>query len=130
MVRDTSEKWYALGAVRLSSGESSSQYGVRISAVVEEEQVEYMPVAPSSRKVAGHSRHLSSPGKGKKEVAWSPVNLSRHFEVSSPCASSRKRTVVDDPSFASALASERPQGKTPKSGRDRKAAPVFQGGMP
>ena len=29
MVKDTSEQWYRLGAVRPSSGESSSQYGVR-----------------------------------------------------------------------------------------------------
>ena len=36
MVKDTSEQWYRLGAVRPSSGESSSQYGVRISTVVEE----------------------------------------------------------------------------------------------
>ena len=77
-----------------------------------------------------NSRHLSSPGKGKKIVSRSPVKLPRQFEVSSPSASSRKRTVVDDPSFASALASERPQGKTRKSGPDRKAAPIFQGGMP
>ena len=97
---------------------------------MEEGQVEYVPVAAPSRKVAGHSRHISSPGKGKKKVVRSPVKLPRQFEVSSLCASSRKRTEVDDPSFASALASERPQGKTRKSGRDRKAAPVFQGGMP
>ena len=63
-------------------------------------------------------------------MARSPVKLPRQFEVSSPSAGCRKRTVVDDPSFASALASERHQGKTRKSGRDRKAAPVFQGGMP
>ena len=58
------------------------------------------------------------------------LSLPRQFEVSGSSASSRKRNVVDDPSFASALASERPQGKTRKSGRDRKAVPVFQRGMP
>ena len=63
-------------------------------------------------------------------MSRSPVKLPHQFEVSSPSASSRKLTVVDDPSFASALVSERPQGETRKSGRDRKAAPVFQGGMP
>ena len=63
VLKDTGEQWYALGAVRPSSGDSSSQYGVRIiSTVVEEGQVEYVPVVSSSRKVAGHSRHLSSPG--------------------------------------------------------------------
>ena len=130
VVKDTSEQWYALVAVQPLSGESSSQYGVRLSTVVEEGQVDYVPFAAPSRKVAGHSRHLSSPGKGRKKVSRSPVKLAPQFEVSSPFASSRKCTVVDDPSFASALASERRQGKTRKSGRDRKAVPVFQGGMP
>ena len=130
LVEDTSEQSYALAAVRPSSGESSSQYGVRISTVVEEGQVDYVLVAAPSRKVAGHSRHLFCLGEGEKKVSRSPVKLPRQFEVSSPSASSRKRTVVDDPSFASALASEHPQGKTWKSGRDKNAAPVFQGGMP
>ena len=53
VVKDASEQWYALGAVRPSSGESSSQYGVRILTVVEEGQVEYVPAVALSRKVAG-----------------------------------------------------------------------------
>ena len=130
MVKDTSEQWYRLGAVRPSSGESSSQYGVRISTVVEEGQVDYVPVAAPSHKVASHSRRLSPPGKGKKKVSHSPVQVRRQFEVSSPPVSSRKRTVTDDPNFTAALISESPRGKTRKSGRDRKAAPFLQGGMP
>ena len=130
VIKDTSEQWYALGAERPSSGESTSQYGVRISTFLKEGQVEYVPVAAPSRKVAGHSRHLSSPGKGKKKVSQSPVKLPRQFEVSSPSAGSRKRIAVNDPAFASASASERPRGKTRKSRRDRKAAPLFQGGRP
>ena len=130
MVKDTSEQWYRLGAVRPSSGEASSQYGVRISTVVEEGQVDYVPVAAPSHKVASHSRHLSSPGKGKKKVSHSPVQVRCQFEVSSPPVSSRKRTVTDDPNFTAALISESSRGKTRKSGRDRKAAPIFQGGMP
>ena len=130
MVKDTSEQWYRLGAVRPSSGESSSQYGVRISTVVEDGQVDYVPVAAPSRKVAGQSRRLGSPGKGKKRVPHSPVKVRRQFEVSSPSPSSRKRTVIDDPHFAAALTSESPRGKTRKSGRDRKPALIFQGGIP
>ena len=130
VVRDTSEQWYRLGAVRPSSGESSLQHGVRISTVVEEGQVDYVPVAAPSRKVAGQGRRLASPGKGKKKVSQSPVRVPRQFEVSSPPVSSRKRTVIDDPIFAAALTTESPRGKTRKSGRDRKAAPIFQGGMP
>ena len=62
-------------------------------------------------------------------MSRSPVKLPRQFEVCSPAVSSRKRTVIDDPSFAVALATESPRGETRKSGRDRRAAPVFQGGM-
>ena len=123
VVKDTS-------AVRPSSGESPSQYGVRISTVVEEGQVDYVPVAAPSHKLASHSRRPSSPGKGKRKVSHSPVQIRRQFEVSSPPVSSRKRTATDDPNFAAALISESPRGKTRRSGRDRKAAPIFQGGMP
>ena len=130
MVKDTSEQWYRLGAVRPSSGESPSQYGVRISTVVEEGQVDYVPVAAPSHKVASHSRRLSYPGKGKKKVSHSPVQVRHQFEVSSPPVNSRKRTVTDDPNFTAALIFDSPRGKTRKSGRDRKAAPIFQGGMP
>ena len=130
VVRDTSEQWYRLGAVRPSSGESSSQYGVRSSTVVEERQDDYMPVAAPSSKVASQGRRLTSAGKGKKKVSDSPVKVPRQFEVSSPSVSSRKRTVIDDPNFAAALTTESPRGKTRKSGRDRKPAPIFQGRMP
>ena len=130
VVKESSEQWYRLGAVRPSSGESSSQYGVRISTVVEEGQVDYVPVAAPSRKVASQSRRLTSPGRWKKKVSHSPVKVPRQFEVSSPSVSSRKRTVIDDPNFAAALTTESPRGKTRKSGRDRKSAPIFQGGMP
>ena len=40
VLKDTSEQWYRLGAVRPASVESSSQYGERISTVVEEGQVD------------------------------------------------------------------------------------------
>ena len=116
--------------MRPSSGESSSHCGVRISTVVEEGQVDYVPVAAPSRKFSGHLRDSGSPGKGKKKVSHSPAKVQRRFEVCSPPASSRKRTVTDDPNSAAALVSESPRGKARRSGRDRKAAPVFQGGMP
>ena len=128
--KHTSEQWYALRAVRPSCGESSSQYDVRFSTVVEERQVDYVPVLAPSRKVAGPGPHHSSPGKEKKKVSGSPVKLPRHFELSSPSASPPKPVVIEEPSFASASASQSQPGKTRKRGRDRKAAPVFQRGMP
>ena len=90
VVKDTSKEWYALGAVRPSSSESSLQHGVRISPVVEEWEGYYVPVAALSRRVSGLSRHVSSPGKGKKKLSRSPVKLPRQFEVASPSVSSPK----------------------------------------
>ena len=49
VVKDTSEQWYGLGAVLLSFGEPSSQNGVRISTVLEDGQVGYVPVVAPSR---------------------------------------------------------------------------------
>ena len=63
-------------------------------------------------------------------MSHSPVKVRRQFEVSSPSVSYRKRTVIDDQNFAAALTTESPRGKTRKSGRGRKTAPIFQGGMP
>ena len=82
IVKVTSEQWYALGAMQPSSGESSSQYSVHFSTVVEEGQVDYVPNAAPSRKVAGHSRHLCSPGKGKKYLgAQISCRVSSKFQV-------------------------------------------------
>ena len=67
VVKHTSEQRYALGVARPSSGESSSQYGVRISTVVEEGQVDYVPVVAPSRKAAGHRSSSFLSRKGKKE---------------------------------------------------------------
>ena len=64
IVKETSAQWYAPGAVRPSSGESSSQYDVRISTAVEEGQVDYVPVVAPSRRFARRNRHHSSPRKG------------------------------------------------------------------
>ena len=68
VVRDTNEQWHALGVVWPPSGDFSSQYGVRISTVVEERQDDYMPDVASSRKVAGPSRHFYLQKKEKKSV--------------------------------------------------------------
>ena len=57
-------------------------------------------------------------------MSRSPVNLPRQFEVSSPSASSLKRAVVEDPTFASALASQSPvenPGKVGKIGELRRS---------
>ena len=52
------------------------------------------------------------------------------FEVSSPPVKPQKRSLAEDPIFASALASQSARGKSPRSGRDRRATADFQGGLP
>ena len=125
--KDTSERWYHGGTPR---SETASRPGVRIPDVVEEGRVEYVPVAPPTLGPPGPSKISSSSSKRKRKITRSPVELPRRFEVSSPPASPPRRSLVEDPSFASALAAPASRGKSRRSGRDRCAAPVFQMGFP
>ena len=121
--KDTIERWYHGGTPR---SETASRPGVRISDVVEKGRVEYVPVAPPALGPPGPSSMHSSFGKRKRKVTRSPVKLPWRFEVSSPPASPPSRSLVEDPSFASALSTPASRGKSRGSGRDRRAAPVFQ----
>ena len=58
------------------------------------------------------------------------MKLPRRFEISSPPASPKRRFLVEDPNFASALAEQASRGKLRRSGRDQGAAPVFRMGFP
>ena len=124
--KDTSEPWYHGGTPR---SETASRPGVRISDVVEEGRVEYVPVGPPALGSPGPSKIRSPSSKRKKKITRSPVKLPRRFEVSSPPASPPRRSLVEDASFASALAASTSRGKSHRSGRDRRAAPVFQMGF-
>ena len=125
--KDTSERWYHGGTPR---SETASGLGVRISDVVEEGRVEYVPAAPPALDPRGPSKIRSSSSKRKRKITQGPVKSPRIFEVSSPAASPQRRSLVEDPSFASALAATTSRGKSSRSGRDRRAAPVFQMGFP
>ena len=121
--KDTSERWYHGSTPRT---ETASRPGVRISDVVEEGRVEYVPVAPPALGPPGPSRMHSSSSKRKRKVTRSPVKLPRRCEVSRPPASPPRRSLVEDPSFTSVLAAPASRGKSRQSGRDRRATPVFQ----
>ena len=125
--KDTSERWHHGSTPRV---ETTSRPGVRISEVVEEGRVEYVPVGPPVLGSPGPSRMSSPSSKRKRKITRSPVKLPRRFEVSSPPVSPPRRSLVEDPSFASALAAPSSRGKSRRSGRDRRAAPVFQMGFP
>ena len=127
LTKDTSDRWYHGGTPR---SETASRPGVKISDVVDEGRVEYVPVAPPALGPPGPSKISSSSSKRKRKITRSPVKLPRRFEVSSPPASPRRRFLVEDPSFASALAAPDSRRKSCWSGRDRRAAPAFQMGFP
>ena len=89
-----------------------------------------MPVGPPVFSSPVPSKISSLSSKRKRKITRSPVKLPRRFEVSSPPASPPRRSLVEDSSFASALAAPASRGKSRRSRRDRRAAPVFQMGFP
>ena len=82
--KNTSESWYHGGSPR---NDTASRPWLRISDVVEEGRVEYVPVAAPDLGPPGPSKIRSSSGKRKRKVTRSPVKLPRRFELSSPPAS-------------------------------------------
>ena len=129
LVKDTQEQWYAVGGIRASSEDSASRSGVRISNIVEEGRVEYVPVRAPSASVRGPSNLRVSSGKSrKKSISRSPVK--RRFEIVSPPPGSQQHHLVEDPSFSAVLDRQQSCKKSRRSERKRRAAPVFQGGLP
>ena len=127
-VKDSQERWYAVGGIRPSSEDTASGSGVRISNNVEEGRVEYVPVFAPSLSTPGPSSLRASSGKCKRKFRRSPVK--RRFEIASPPPSSQQHRVVEDLGFSAALDRQQSCKKSRRSGRNRRAAPVFQGGLP
>ena len=129
MLKDSQEQWYAVGGIRPSSEVSTSRSGVRISNVVEEGRVEYVPVRAPSASVPGPSNLRVSSGKfRKRSISRSPVK--RRFENSSPPPTSQQHRFAQDMSFSAALDRQQSCKRSRRSERKRRAAPVFQGGLP
>ena len=110
--RTAKDKWYHGGSPR---GETKTRPAVRISGVVEEGRVECVPVDAPSLGPPGPSKMRSSSSKPKSKISRSPVKLPRRFEVSSPRAEPPRRSLVEDPGFASALATPASHGKSRRS---------------
>ena len=101
-VRASQEQWYAVGGLRPSSENSASRSGVRISNLVEEGRVEYVPVRDPSVSDSGPSNLRVSPGKSKKgKCSRGPVK--RRFEIASPRPSSQQHCVNEDLGFSAVL---------------------------
>ena len=129
VVKDSQEQWYAVGCIRPSSEDSASRSGVRISNIVEEGRVEYVPMRTPSDSVPGPSNLRVSSGKSnKRKISRSFVK--RRFEIASTPLSFQQHCVVQDLSFSAALVSQQSCKKSRRSGRNRRATPVFQGGLP
>ena len=115
----TRERWFSAETVVSSAvGESAPRTTVRISDVVEVGDVQYVA---EHDKLGLPCYSRSSPGKGKKrQASMSPGVSQKQFSVSSPS--------VSRPSFESALEKSFEKSGARRSGRDRRNAPVFQGG--
>ena len=82
--KDTSERLYYGGTPRRKT---ASRSRVRISDVVEEGRVEYLPVASRALGPPGPRKFSYSPSKGKRKICRSPMKLLQNFEIFSPLAS-------------------------------------------
>ena len=129
LVKDSQEQWYALGSIRPSSDDSTSRSGVRISNILERGRVEYLPVRVPFPISPGPSNLRDSSRKSKwRSISRSP--LKRRFEVASPPPASQQHRIVEDLNFSAALDRQQSCKKSRRSERKRRAAPVFQGGLP
>ena len=102
MLKGSQEQWYVVGGIRPSSDGSTSRSGVRISNVVEEGRVEYVPVrAPSTSAPGPSNLRVFLVKFRKRSISRSPVK--RRFEISSPPPTSQQHRLVEDVSFSAAL---------------------------
>ena len=129
--RDTSQRWFGVGSVASSAvGESSGQQAVCISNVNKVGQVEFLPQSVSATKVPSTSFAVKSAGKGKqtKIETSTKTAVKRRFEFDDESVVLPKGRAVyfDDPSFAIPLRDEDKIVFSRRSGRSRRAAPVFQ----
>ena len=128
--KDSQKQWYAVGGIRPFSEGSASRSGVRISDIVEEGPVEYVPVSVPSISTPGLSNLLVSSGKSKKKkIIRGPVKIPRQFEIANAPPSSQKHRVVEDSGFSATLDRQQSCRKTRRGVRIRRAAPVFQRGL-
>ena len=128
-VKVSQEQWFAVGGIRPSSEDSGSGSRVRISNIVEEGRFEYVPVSVPSLSTPGPTNLRLSSGKSKKrKISRNPVK--RRFEIASPPSLSQRHGVVRHLGFSAALYRQQPCRKSRRSGQNRIAGPVFQGGLP
>ena len=95
---------------------------------MEEGRVEYVPVRAPLLFLLVPVIYVFLLGCQKRTISRSPVK--RLFEVDSPPPASQQHRIVEDLSFSAALDRQQSCKKSQRSERKRRAAPVFQGGLP
>ena len=117
-VKDTWQRWFGAETVAsLAVGETAPRTTVRTSDVVKVGDVQYV----EKLGLPCCSRSASIPGRSKKKpLPVSPGVAKKQFSVESPSASC--------PSFETALEKSFEKSGARRSGRDRRNAPVFEGG--
>ena len=118
-VKETRERWFGAETVASPAvGEAAPRTTVRISDVVEVEDVQYVE---EHDELGLPCCSRSNPGKNnKRRVPVSPVVAKKQFSVESPSASR--------PSFEAVLEKSFQKSGARKSGRDRCHASIFQRG--
>ena len=133
--RNTSERCFGLRSVESSEvGEPSCWTGVRISDVVEVGQIEYLSESMLARDQPysnGTTMSPRSPGEGrrKKSATLAPAATPKRlfeFDDGSIVLPKGRGVYFEDPNFDCALKSEEKTAASHRSGRSRRAAPVFQ----
>ena len=132
--RDTSKRWFGVRSVESSEvGEPSCRAGVRISNVVEVGHVEHLSGSVPARDQPCSSTTVSSrsPEKGKRKRSATPAPAAspkRLFGLDDESSILPKGRGVyfEDPNFECALKSQEKTTASRRSGRSRRAAPVFQ----
>ena len=132
--RDTSERWFGVRSVESSEvGEPSCRAGVRIANFVEVGQVEYLSgsVPASDQPCSSATVSPRSPGKGKRKRSVTPVPAGSpkrlfEFDDESIVLLKGRGVYFEDPNFECALQSQEKTAASRRSGRSRRAAPVFQ----
>ena len=117
-VKNTEERWFSAETVASPAvGESAPRTTVRISDVVEVGDVKYVA---EHEKLGLPCCSRSSPEKGKKRKSSASPGVLKKISVCCPS--------VSRPSFEFALEKSFEKSGARRSGRDRRNAPVFQGG--
>ena len=92
--------------------------------------MKYLPQSVSAIQVPNSSFAIKNPGKGKQKKSQTPAKtaIKRRFEFDDESVMLPKGRGVyfDDPSFAIALRYEDRTVSLRRSGRSRRAEPVFQ----